>query len=63
MKVDILEDKFVPVIIPGIVMTDLDEIVNVKSLPEDGSPEQTQWILTQKVKIFPQGIIQRSHKY
>ena len=57
MKVDILEDKFVPVIIPGIIMTDLDEIVNVKSLPEDGSPEQTQWILTQKVKIFPQGII------
>jgi len=63
MKVDILEDKFVPVIIPGIIMTDLDEIVNVKSLPEDSSPEQTQWILTQKVKIFPQGIIQRSHKY
>lgn len=63
MKVDILEDKFVLSIIPGIILTDLDEIVNVKSLPEDGSPEQTQWILTQKVKIFPQGIIQRSHKY
>jgi hypothetical protein len=36
MEVDLLEDRFVPTIMPARLMTDLDEIVSLKIISEEG---------------------------
>jgi len=45
MKVDYLEDRFVPLAFSGIILQDLDEIVQFKYANNEGQ-EQTMWILS-----------------
>ena len=60
--VDFLEDRFGLTFWPAMVTVDLDEIVSIRFQNEQGQ-EQTQWILTQKCKLYPQGIISKTYKY
>jgi hypothetical protein len=45
MKVDLLEDRFVPHCVTATIMTDLDEIAQLKVANEE-TQDQINWILT-----------------
>jgi len=52
MKIDILEDRFSLVTKQAVICTELDEVVNVELVVEEGVQRQTNWILTTKCKIY-----------
>lgn len=61
-KVDLLEDRFVPHAVTATILTDLDEIAQLKITHNDGTQDQVNWILTQKCKIFSHGLIASLYK-
>ena len=59
---DFLEDRFGLAFWSAQVTVDLDEIVSIRFINEQGQ-DQTQWVLTQKCKLYPQGILSKQYKF
>ena len=59
---DFLEDRFGLAFWSAQVTVDLDEIVSIRFVNEQGQ-DQTQWVLTQKCKLYPQGILSKQYKF
>lgn len=55
-QVLLVKDRFVPVLKKGVVMQDLDELVQIKMEEADGQV-QTFWQMTHQGKLYPEDAV------